>query len=205
MFTPPKSDRGAMAEALSLLLAAPSKELVQKIFTHVFLMRDDIGKANVAKFAALFAQPETVGAEEVGALFAEVERLISSALYTGAASAEQVTALLPPGVDPKLQGLIVKIMVAHLPGWREAATLSMVSLPNLVDVNWRVDMKAATEHVGRMAVPAVLVDLKVRTQPTKQGVVPGVENVSFELSKEALDTMVEGLGRIRDQLSSINQ
>lgn len=194
-----------MAEGLSLLLAAPSKELVQKIFTHAFLMRDDITKANTAKFAALFEQPDTVGAEQVGALFADIERLISSALYTGVTAAEQVQALLPTSLDAKLSALIVKIMVAHMPGWREAATLSMVSLPNLVDVNWRVDMKAATEHVGKMAVPAVLVDLKVRAQPTKHGVVPGVENVSFELSKEALDTMVEGLGRIRDQLSSINQ
>jgi len=194
-----------MASELAVLLEAPTKDLVQKIFTHAFLVRDDITKANVPKYVALFGKPETVGAEHVAALFAEVKTIITAALYAGAASAEQVAAILPPGLDARLSGLVAKLMVAHLPGWREAASMSMVSLPNLVETNWRVDMKTATEHVGRMAVPAVLVDLKVRAQPTTRGVVPPVENVSFELSKEALDTMVEGLGRIRDQLSSINQ
>ena len=76
-------------------------------------------------------------------------------------------------------------------------------MPKFVDVDWRVDVKSATEQVGRMAVPTVLVDLKTRQQPVSKDAVPGTETVSFELSKEALDTMVDGLSRIRDQLGNI--
>lgn len=35
------------------------------------------------------------------------------------------------------------------------------------------------------------------------GIPPAVEKVGFELSKEALQTMLDGLSRIRDQLSAM--
>ena len=121
---------------------------------------------------------------------------------------EQLGALLNSNpasatLDDRLKALLTKQLAGNMAGWREASIMSLPSLPKFVDVDWRVDIKAATEQVGRMAVPAVLVDLKTQQQPTVKGVVPGVETVSFELSKEALDTMVDGLGRIRDQLGSI--
>ena len=47
------------------------------------------------------------------------------------------------------------------PTWREAAVVSRVSLPQLIDVDWRIDVKTAAEQMSRMAVPTVLVDLKV--------------------------------------------
>ena len=89
------------------------------------------------------------------------------------------------------------------PVWREAAVLSRVSLPQLIEVDWRIDVKTAAEQMSRMAVPTVLIDLKVQQQPEMRGQVPGVKDVNFELSKEALHTMLDGLGKIRDQLSSI--
>ena len=58
-----------------------------------------------------------------------------------------------------------------------------VSLPQFLEVDWRVDVKTAAEQMSRMAVPTVLVDLKVQEQPTTRGTVPGVKAVNFELSK----------------------
>lgn len=37
----------------------------------------------------------------------------------------------------------------------------IVSLPRLVDFDWRVDMKAASDSVNRMTQPTCLVQLKV--------------------------------------------
>jgi len=34
---------------------------------------------------------------------------------------------------------------------------------------------------------------------------PGIRHVNFELTKETLETMLDGLGKIKDQLSSIAQ
>ena len=72
-----------------------------------------------------------------------------------------------------------------------------------MDVDWRVDVKLASDQVSRMSVPTTIVDLQIEQQPEKVGEMPVVRDVSFELSKEALETMLEGLGKIRDQLSSI--
>lgn len=45
--------------------------------------------------------------------------------------------------------------------------------------------------------------LKVKDAPAKLGEDPATQNVVFEMSKEALETMLEGLGQIRDQLSGL--
>jgi len=38
---------------------------------------------------------------------------------------------------------------------------------------------------------------------SKAGSIPATECVNVELSQQTLDTMLDGLGRIRDQLSSV--
>ena len=72
-----------------------------------------------------------------------------------------------------------------------------------MEVDWRGDVKTASDQVLRMQVPSVLVNLRVEDQPAATDLVPSIRNVDFELSKEALQTMLDGLGRIRDQLSSV--
>jgi len=107
------------------------------------------------------------------------------------------------GLDGRLRGLIEQILVSQLPDWREASVLQRPSLPRYIGVDWRVDVKTASDRVSRMAVPSVLVDLKLQDQPNQADQVPFARHVEFELSKEALHTMLDGLGRIRDQLGAV--
>lgn len=86
---------------------------------------------------------------------------------------------------------------------REAVVSSQVGPPKLVDFDWRVDLKTASNHLSRMAVPTVLVSMKVQNQPTEVGVMPSVKDVQFEMGASALNTLLDGLGKIRDQLGSI--
>lgn len=44
---------------------------------------------------------------------------------------------------------------------------------------------------------------QIREDPSLCGDRPSVSAVTVELSKETLDTMLDGLGRIRDQLSAV--
>ena len=197
-----------MAQPLSLLMEAPSKDIVQHILTHVYMHRNNIAQANAAKFAAMFEKADTVTEEHVQQLFAALHGIVTKVLYDGANTAEQIRVGLDrepasASLDEQVKALLTEQLAANVGGWREASIMSMPSLPKFVDVDWRVDVKSATEQVGRMAVPTVLVDLKTRQQPVSTGMVPGTETVSFELSKEALDTMVDGLGRIREQLGNI--
>jgi COMM domain containing 9 len=103
---------------------------------------------------------------------------------------------------------------------------SQISLPRLESINWRVDVKSASDLMNQMSVPTVLVQMQVcLLPPTMLANCPAthqqqhrtdrwqirdedleedkqVSRVQFELSKEGLQTVLEGLGKIRDQLSS---
>lgn len=80
-----------------------------------------------------------------------------------------------------------------------------VSLPQLIDHSWAVHQQSASSSVATMNVPAVVVRLKVREQPDSAIAIPEVKNLDMELSKESLDTMLEGFNKIRDQLSAMKQ
>ena len=45
--------------------------------------------------------------------------------------------------------------------WHCVFFLSSVSLPRLVDFDWRVDVKISSDSVARMAQPTCLVQMKV--------------------------------------------
>lgn len=109
----------------------------------------------------------------------------------------------PTAADSRLQRTAAQVLAKLLPAWRAASVDSRVALPRLVDFDWRVDVKTASDAVTRMAVPTLLVDLKVEEQATKVGVMPDTRTVNLEMSREALGTMLAGLQRIRDTLSQI--
>lgn len=90
--------------------------------------------------------------------------------------------------------------------------LSGPSLPRLQGFDWRIDVRSASDSVARMAVPSVIVQMDVQKQRMgKQNVgdeKEGGENgnsrvVTFELNRETLETMLDGLIFVRDQLASI--
>jgi len=73
-----------------------------------------------------------------------------------------IVAQLPADLNKNLRQLIAAIITKNLPKWRETAAANQISLPRLVDVDWRIDVKTASEVIARMAQPAVIVDLRVR-------------------------------------------
>ncbi|TMS00935.1 COMM domain-containing protein 9, partial [Larimichthys crocea] len=59
-------------------------------------------------------------------------------------------------------------------------------------------MVTGSDSVSRMSVPTCLVQLKMDDPSVGSD---SVSTVTVELSRESLDTILDGLGRIRDQLS----
>lgn len=85
------------------------------------------------------------------------------ALYN-ADEVNEATDVLPfcVGVeDHRLQGLIARLILNALPSWKAASISSRVSLPRMVDFDWRVDLRAASEFSTNLSVPTLLVDMKV--------------------------------------------
>ncbi|ELV13766.1 COMM domain-containing protein 9 [Tupaia chinensis] len=166
----------------------------------------------------------SVTREEAAQVLQALHHLTRLVVFRGLSSAEAVLALFPENFHQNLKNLLTKIILEHMDSLKidsvicgvairatchgiKARVFSCavppVSLPRLVDLDWRVDIKASSDSVGRMAVPTCLLQVKIQEDPRLCGDKPSVSAVTMELSKETLDTMLDGLGRIRDQLSAV--
>ncbi|EQB79192.1 COMM domain-containing protein 9 isoform 2 [Camelus ferus] len=159
-------------------------------------------------FAAL--QSLLKGSLSIPQLLQALHRLTRLVAFRDLTSAEAILALFPENFHQNLKNLLTKIILEHVKGLRaqvvqalSRAVPSTVSLPRLVDLDWRVDIKTSSDSVSRMAVPTCLLQMKIQEDPSLCGDKPPVSTVTMELSKETLDTMLDGLGRIRDQLSAV--
>ncbi|XP_061077175.1 COMM domain-containing protein 9 isoform X1 [Conger conger] len=185
--------------SLQLLLKAPSKDAVRQLCADSF----PAGAPGSQRLAESAAETLSASASEAQQLLKALHTLSHHVLFHGLTTPEQITGLFPDTFHTSLKNLLTKILLEHSPTWRNDALSSQtVSLPQLVDMDWRVDMKTASDSVRRMAVPTCLVHMKVQ-DPLAQGGGDSVSSVTVELSRETLDTMLDGLGRIRDQLSMV--
>ncbi|KFU89325.1 COMM domain-containing protein 9, partial [Chaetura pelagica] len=136
-------------------------------------------------------------------LVSALHSLTRHVVYRGLRRAEDILSLFPENFHHNLKNLLTKIILENISGWRNEAQASQISLPQLVDMDWRVDIKTSSDSINKMAIPTCLLQLQIQEDDAICGNSPVVSALTVELSKETLDTMLEGLGRIREQLSSI--
>uniref|UniRef100_A0A4W3ICI2 COMM domain containing 9 n=1 Tax=Callorhinchus milii TaxID=7868 RepID=A0A4W3ICI2_CALMI len=192
-----------------LLFQAPSKDVVRQLCQESFslsALRSDLLVDSAASSLS-------VSREQAGQVIQSLHKLTRAVVCQGPASPQD---LLPQNFHQNLRNLLSKIILENIflfnrgstvvrncQALWEATLLERLSLPHLVAMDWRVDIKASSDTVSRMAVPTCLLQMKIQDDagPHRDG--PAISTVSVELSKETLDTMLDGLGRIRDQLSAV--
>ncbi|XP_062245184.1 COMM domain-containing protein 9 [Platichthys flesus] len=180
---------------LQLLLKAPSKDAVRDVCVQ---SHRDPGRRLAETTATTLNIPTAQAAQLVRSL----HTLSHHVLFYNLSSPEQILALFPESFHPSLKNLITKILLENSPAWRTEAAGEQISLPQLKDLDWRVHMVTGSDSLSRMSVPTCLVQLKVE-DPCPSAGSESVSTVTVELSRESLDTILDGLGRIRDQLSVV--
>ncbi len=192
---------GDLSDAFNCLLAATSKSTVEKLLNLAFASLSE---------PSLFPLAQVIN-ESLTLNDSKKSLALASALCLCIQEALRVSSIetlgdffndRSPNIDPKLKTLIGRAVQANVATWATVATSARVSLPKLIDHSWAVHQQSASSSVSQMQVPAVLVRLKVREQASTVGELPEVKNVDLELSKQALLTMLDGFGKIRDQLNS---
>ncbi|XP_068595630.1 COMM domain-containing protein 9 [Brachionichthys hirsutus] len=178
---------------LQLLLKAPSKDAVRDFFVQ---SHSGPSRHLAESTAAAFDIP----AGQAEQLIQSVHVLSHHVLFCNLSSPEQIRQLFPESFHPGLKNLITKILVENSPEWRTEALSNQISPPQLKELDWRVEMVTSSDSVSRMSVPTCLVHLKVE-DPSEGS--ESVSTVTVELRQESLDTILDGLGRIRDQLSVV--
>nr|XP_019594173.1 PREDICTED: COMM domain-containing protein 9 isoform X1 [Rhinolophus sinicus] len=192
--------------ALQSLLKASSKDVVRQLCQESF-STSALGSRKLLDITcsslSVTQEEAEQGSPSVLQLLQALHRLTRLAAFRDLSSAEAILALFPENFHQNLKNLLTKIILEHVSTWRTEAQANLISLPRLVDLDWRVDIKTASDSISRMAVPTCLLQLKIQEDPSLCGDKPSVSAVTMELSKETLDTMLDGLGRIRDQLSAV--
>ncbi|XP_012875142.1 PREDICTED: COMM domain-containing protein 9 [Dipodomys ordii] len=185
--------------ALQSLLKASSKDVVRQLCQESF----SISAVDSKNLLDITCSSLSVTQEEAKQLLQALHHLTRLVTFRDLSSSEAILALFPENFHQNLKNLLTKIILERVSSWRTEAQANQISLPRLVDLDWRVDIKTSSDSISRMAVPTCLLQMKIQEDPSLCGDKPSISAVTMELSKETLDTMLDGLGRIRDQLSAV--
>ncbi len=176
---------------LDLLLGLSSRGQLEKCVRLCLVPEHEIPQETMIK-----TMQRTLKNEDVEDTVAALRACVRGILAMGP---EAYFASLKLPINPKLQGVLTDIMSSRLMEWKDA-TLMGLSLPRLLHHDWTVHRQTASSTVQQMNVPVILVRLRVEGKTQKLGVIPPVREVDFELSSEALETMLDGMNKIKDQL-----
>ncbi|PIK35519.1 putative COMM domain-containing protein 9-like [Apostichopus japonicus] len=141
--------------------------------------------------------------QDTVALFRSLSSLIRLVLFRMCTDAASVAKVFPDNFHKNLKELLSKIIAENLSNWRSRTISNQVSLPKLIDFDWRVDIKSSSDSLSRMSVPTCILQLKIQEDTTNTESVTGTQSLNVELSKEKLEAMLDGLGKIRGQLNSV--
>ncbi|KAK3557734.1 hypothetical protein QTP86_000315 [Hemibagrus guttatus] len=181
-----------------VIFKAPSKDVVRQICTDSFPARAHESQSLIDRTARALS----VSSTEAMQVLTAFHLLSHHVVFHNFSAPEQIQSLFPATFHSNLKNLITKILLEQSVTWRNEALSSQISLPRLTDLEWRVDMKMASDSVSRMAVPTCILHMKIQ-DGGKGSSSTSESSVTVELSKETLDTMLDGLGRIQDQLSAV--
>ena len=205
----------AHANALLVLLEAPSKQSVDAFFCSCFAERDTVGSPDRARVAAIVEMLSLSDPMKAAPLQWAALVLIGQMLYSDA-SPEQTATFFPDDFHSSLQALITKVLQFHQDEWRaeSLAAGGVTTMPRLEGTSWQVYRRPTPgEHIGH---PALLLGLQVRDAPGGEapktasggsgagsGGAGGKRTVQVEMTKEQLSSMLDGLNKIKEQLSMV--
>ncbi|XP_076347700.1 COMM domain-containing protein 9-like [Tachypleus tridentatus] len=183
------------------LLKASSKSQVVDFCHNCYKHKDDISGHHklVENTSVTLNISQEVALETMNAMV-ELEK---RAVFHNCSSIQDVVALFPENFHKNLRELLSKIITDSIPQWKADTINSLVSLPKLVDFDWQVNVKMASNSTAKINIPTCVLNLKLENPRICRTDGSHVSEVNIELSPEKLDTMLHGLSRIRDQLSAV--
>ena len=123
-------------------------------------------------------------------------------------TAEELIEVFPEGFHEALRTLILRVLMHHQSEWRADSLSSEIStMPQLQHMGWQVYRAKGDAGSEGDVQPAVLLNLQLGPAPDEQGGKGGgvgaSESVNVELSKVQLDALLDGMGKIKEQLGKV--
>ncbi|XP_041366565.1 COMM domain-containing protein 9-like [Gigantopelta aegis] len=190
-------------DCLSLLLKASSKDHVSTVCQDAFLCRNKTVEQLLESTIKSTSENFDVTKNQSRQLLHSLGCLLKLAIFHGSQEPKSIASLFPGEFHKNLRDLLTKIIIDNMDTWKSQSANNLVSLPKMVDFDWRVDVKTSSDAVSRMSVPTCILNVQVQKTPESIHSDSTTESINVELSKETLDTMLDGLSKIREQLSSV--
>ncbi|KAL4829433.1 hypothetical protein H8958_003179 [Nasalis larvatus] len=130
-------------------------------------------------------------------LLQALHRLTRLVAFRDLSSAEAILALFPENFHQNLKNLLTKIILEHVSN--NMLIVKKLGSPDKQKENKTPIIPPARGLLGEPKPRQI----RIQEDPSLCGDKPSISAVTVELSKETLDTMLDGLGRIRDQLSAM--
>jgi len=185
-------------DSLSFLINAKKPQVIDSIFVQIFKNR--VGKIPPIITTSLVNALQ-IDQDQAEELVASTREIIKISVYENSSN---LGSLFPKEFHSELKALILKVIGSHLSEWRETCALNQCSLPHLQSLDWRIDVKRASDQITSMSIPTVLVQLQIEKQQQKITEPQGSDFINFELNKQTLQTMIDGLQQIKEQLVTLN-
>ncbi|GMH69408.1 hypothetical protein TrRE_jg2819 [Triparma retinervis] len=185
---------------LGLLSSAPSKTALAATLNRTFLHASSTSPfvpATVGECLDAFG----LSANQQEDLYNAMKKFVKDVLYQhndAAKTAEYVKTILSgANLDDKIVNLLATLVPNLAASWRAAAIEGKVSPPRLDPDNiaWRVSQPSGSA-TGVSGASKVTLSLGVEDNGENK-------NISIELDKAGVDTFLDGLTKIKDQLSKV--
>lgn len=187
---------------LDVLLVATDKEFVHTLFNQVFAASNsstgELPKSRLRDISGVLDIDEEKASELVEA----ISGLINEVLFDDIPS-PQILEILPASMNANLKKLIATVIHKSRDDWSMMQIGNEASIPKVRAVDWRVDLQSASDSALKMARPSVLVSIECQGQQTRVQETPKPNVTCFEMNKDTLATMLDGLGKIQEQLASV--
>ncbi|KAJ5071985.1 comm domain-containing protein [Anaeramoeba ignava] len=189
--------------SLLSLLKAPSESFVTQVLECFFSAKLDATKPSF--YSEIISQLQ-LDESQFQDLYSTVNSLITEAIYLSFDTAENIQKnLFPQDFHAKLKLLLSKIIAENLPSWKNRAFSKRITLPKLVDFDWSLNIISSSQKSSHSSIPTILLELKIQDPPTKTDLMPNVRTIHVELTRESLGAVLDGLGKINEQLTSVKK
>ncbi|KAK2947153.1 putative COMM domain containing 9 [Blattamonas nauphoetae] len=183
-------------QSLGIFLRCPKRsvaeELVNKCFQYRYTALPD---AEITSYASLFQESN----DNIRSLADALIALVKTAIFYQCSTQEAVSNIFPGDFQTNLKNLLSTIISTQMPAWNNEMQSSQLSIPKFKTLDWNINLKTSHSGTTHSTVPTAMVKIEIENIADSQT----NDHIEFEMGRETLQAMLDGLGKIRDQLQSV--
>ncbi|XP_067937433.1 COMM domain-containing protein 9-like [Watersipora subatra] len=185
------------------LLKVPSKEVMVRLCDQAILYKGLASHNLPDSIVANWSSTLSVTKGETRQVITSLSSLLQRGVFLFSANPSAVSNAFPDDFHADLRELLSSIIAKRFSEWKVTLADSNRTLPMLIDVQCKVNSTSDSATLDALLPTKASCVLQLKIEGV--GNTDKTELIDVELSREKVDTMLDGLSKIRDQLTSAMQ